>query len=75
MLCKVTHCARHASVSDNHVPERFSLDHSAVPVGIVNETTEAVVWLPLTMDRGFVNRVQYQKVQHSVHIMIPRRAS
>ena len=57
-----------------YVPEGLSLDHSAVPVGIVNETAEAVVWLPLTTDRGFVNRVQYKEVQHSVHIMIPRRA-
>ena len=40
----------HQSVSDYHVPEGFSVDHSAMPVGVVNETAEAVVWLPLTTD-------------------------
>ena len=41
------------------IPERLSADYFAMPVGVVNEAAEAVVWLPLATDRGFVNRVQY----------------
>ena len=44
-----------SSPSTSVSPERLSLDHCAIPVGIVDEAAEAIVRLPLAMDRGFVH--------------------